>query len=69
LSLRGLGARPTLAARADHDGVILRRGGMTICGGYEVDTPPNRAWSAAKLAGMAQQIEVGAVHEVAPAAA
>jgi hypothetical protein len=42
---------------------------MTICGGYEVDTPPNRAWSAAKLAGMAQQIEVGAVHEVAPAAA
>jgi hypothetical protein len=41
---------------------------MTICGGCEVD-PPNRAWSAAKLAGMPHQIEVRAVHEVAPAAA
>jgi hypothetical protein len=42
---------------------------MTICGGCEVDTPPNRAWSAAKFAGMPQQIEVRAVHEVAAAAA
>jgi hypothetical protein len=41
---------------------------MTICGGSEVDTPPNRAWSAAKLAGMPEEIEVRAVHEVAPAA-
>jgi hypothetical protein len=41
---------------------------VTICGGCEVDTP-HRAWSAAKLAGMPQQIEVRAVHEVAAAAA
>jgi hypothetical protein len=41
---------------------------MTICGGVR-STPPNGAWSAAKLAGMPQQIEVRAVHELAPAAA
>jgi hypothetical protein len=41
---------------------------MTICGGPEVDAP-HRAWSAAKLAGMPQQIEIRAVHEVAAAAA